>query len=374
MSCFKPTTQQELSEWIVERGESQQKVHWLGVFGRQDELSLELAPFKQVIDYPFRDMTITVETGMTLSRLQQVLAEHQQWLPLNVPSPETTTLAEVICRNWFGSFSAGYGTMRDWLLGVTAIDGRGRIFHAGGRVVKNVAGYDLCKLLVGSNGKLAIPVTATLQVKPQPKQILVHRLSAKQAEGLNSLWKTIRDLPFNPVVFDVVTSDDNDGNKHFLYAVEGSEETTRSLSDQIEQAVRRQSDAELLAVEPWSAEMDPWLDIANHSSQSVILRLGSVPSQTIDLLEIATRQHWTGFGLTSRGVSIVKSPRATQELPESELLQSLVAEVSTLNVNIQALSDHQVETDSAQAGKNEAAKNSLMEKIKLEFDPHQLFS
>ena len=376
MSCFKPTTQQELSEWIVKRGDSQQKIQWLCTLGQQDELSLDLSGFKQVIDYPFRDMTITIETGMTVSQLQKVLEEHQQWLPVNVPHPETTTLAEVICKNWFGSLSAGYGTMRDWLLGVTAIDGRGRIFHAGGRVVKNVAGYDLCKLLVGSNGELAIPVVATLQVKPQPQQILVHQLKSKTIEGLKTLWLTLRNLPFNPVVFDAISTDeydDNNSNMCLLCAVEGTKETTQSLSDQIKQTIDQHPDTELTSVQTWTSELDPWIVDAENWKQSVILRIGSLPSQTIDVLDIASKHHLSGFGQTTRGVCILRSVEAAETAEGEERIKSFLAKLSSLNANYQCLSGHQIPMKNTHSQEKAASRNSLIEKIKSEFDPQKLF-
>jgi len=373
MSCFKPTTQQELSEWIVKRGDSQQKIQWLGALGQQGELPLDLAGFKQVIDYPFRDMTITIETGMTVSQLQKVLEEHQQWLPVNVPHPERATVAEVICKNWFGSFAAGYGTMRDWLLGVTAVDGRGRIFHAGGRVVKNVAGYDLSKLLVGSNGELAIPVAATLQVKPIPQQILVHQLSSKTTEGLKTLWQTFRELPFNPVIFDAISLDVNDSNIHLLYAVEGTKETTQSLSDQIRQTVSQQSDAELVTVQPWNSELDPWIATANNLKQATVLRIGSLPSQTIDVLDIAVKHRMSGFGQTTRGVCIVRSFEAAETAQSEQRIRSLLADLSSLNVKVQCLSGHQIPENNPHSSENGASRNLLIEKIKSEFDPHKLF-
>jgi FAD/FMN-containing dehydrogenase len=126
----------------------------------EDSTPVDLSAWNGVIDYPHRDMTITVQTGITLEELRVCLAEQNQWLPVDVPWPERMRVADLILDHWYGSFSAGHGTIRDWLLGITAIDGAGRVFHAGGRVVKNVAGYDLCKLLVGSAGALGLPLEA----------------------------------------------------------------------------------------------------------------------------------------------------------------------------------------------------------------------
>ena len=393
MSCFRPTSQQQLSEWIVESADSDRKIHWLTPLGQEAERSLELTEFDQVIDYPYWDMTITVETGMTVSRLQEVLKEHQQWLPVNVPRPDQTTLAEVICQNWFGSFAAGYGTIRDWLLGVSAIDGRGRIFHAGGRVVKNVAGYDLCKLLVGSRGELAIPVSATLQVKPQPQQILAHRMASKTVEGLRKLWQAVRDLPFNPVVFDVISAGEDSAGEdsagkdsvaessagagtnglRLSCAIEGTADTVQRLSDEIRQTVEKLAETELLEVLPWDSQADPWIAIEQGCSQSVVMRIGSLPSQTVDVLAKAKKYRLSGFGLSSRGVSVLKSFPATESAKAIGQVQRFLEDLSCSATNIQCLSGHEIPGFSCCSSGKGTSSERLAGKLKAEFDPHQLF-
>jgi len=89
-------------------------------------------------------------------------------------------------------------------------------------------------------------------------------LSSKTTEGLNALWQTLRELPFNPVIFDAVVTDNNNGNIHLVYAVEGTKQTTQSLSDQIRQTIDQQPDAELVSVQTWSSELDPWIVAADN--------------------------------------------------------------------------------------------------------------
>lgn len=158
-----------------------------GLPARQPGLGLSLAGLNRLVDYPARDLTITVEAGMTLAALRETLAAENQWLPIDAPQSANATLGGLIATNFSGPRRFGYGTMRDYLIGVTAIDGRGVMFHGGGRVVKNVAGYDFCKLLIGSLGTLGVVVQATLKVKPLPEAsaLLVHPLaSLAEAEPL----------------------------------------------------------------------------------------------------------------------------------------------------------------------------------------------
>jgi glycolate oxidase FAD binding subunit len=136
---------------------------------RREATELHLERLRQVIDYPARDMTITVEAGLRVRDLQQLLAEERQRLAIDIPQAAEATIGGAIATNVSGSRRFGHGTFRDYLIGVTAIDGQGRLFSAGGRVVKNVAGYDLCKLLIGSLGTLGVITQVTLKLRPMPE-------------------------------------------------------------------------------------------------------------------------------------------------------------------------------------------------------------
>ncbi|MCC7084142.1 MAG: FAD-binding oxidoreductase [Pirellulales bacterium] len=140
-----------------------------GLAPRDAGLGLAMRGLKRVIDYPARDMTITVEAGITIDALAASLAKERQWLPIDLPNAHQATLGGVIATNTYGARRYGNGTMRDYVIGIAAVDGRGSMFHGGGRVVKNVAGYDFCKLLTGSLGTLGVITQVTLKVKPRPE-------------------------------------------------------------------------------------------------------------------------------------------------------------------------------------------------------------
>jgi glycolate oxidase FAD binding subunit len=139
-----------------------------GLPAKAQGIGLSTASLTRVVDYPARDMTITVEAGITMTALAEILAAEGQQLPIDVPNPDRATLGGVIATNWSGPRRYGHGTIRDYVIGISAVDGRGVAFKAGGRVVKNVAGYDFCKLLTGSLGTLAVITQVTLKVKPIP--------------------------------------------------------------------------------------------------------------------------------------------------------------------------------------------------------------
>lgn len=128
--------------------------------------TLDLAKLNRVVDYTPRDMTIVVEPGVRMGELSRQLAAEKQQLPIDVPRAAEATIGGVVATNWSGPRRFGFGTVRDYLIGIHAVDGRGIAFKGGGRVVKNVAGYDFCKLLTGSMGTLGVITQLAFKVKP----------------------------------------------------------------------------------------------------------------------------------------------------------------------------------------------------------------
>lgn len=132
-------------------------------------VACDLTALAGVIDYPARDMTITVRAGTTVAALQAELAREGQWLPIDVPDPERATLGGAVAVNASGPRRYGYGTLRDYVIGISFVTDDAAEVKAGGRVVKNVAGYDLMKLQIGALGTLGAVTRLTLKVKPKPE-------------------------------------------------------------------------------------------------------------------------------------------------------------------------------------------------------------
>ncbi|MGC4043865.1 MAG: FAD-binding oxidoreductase [Armatimonas sp.] len=130
---------------------------------------LDLGALNQIVAVEPGDMTITVQCGATLAEVQAALEPHGQWLPLDPPQAETATMGGIIATNAFGPLRLGYGTARDWLVGLSVVDAEGRLTKGGGKVVKNVTGYDLPKLHVGALGTLGVLVEATFKTSPRPE-------------------------------------------------------------------------------------------------------------------------------------------------------------------------------------------------------------
>ena len=136
---------------------------------RRPGVAIDTTGINRLIDYPFADMTITVEAGMTLSALRAILAEQGQRVLVDAPDPDQATLGGIYATNASGPRRYAAGRPRDQIIGVSFVTSEGVVVKGGGRVVKNVAGYDFPKLLTGSMGTLGIITQLTLKVRPIPE-------------------------------------------------------------------------------------------------------------------------------------------------------------------------------------------------------------
>jgi glycolate oxidase FAD binding subunit len=140
-----------------------------GGIPRAPGVALDTRALDRVIDYPSADMTITVQAGITLRALSAILAEKGQRLLVDAPQADRATLGGVYATNASGPRRFGAGRPRDQIIGVSFVNAAGELVKGGGRVVKNVAGYDFPKLLTGSLGTLGVITQLTLKVRPIPE-------------------------------------------------------------------------------------------------------------------------------------------------------------------------------------------------------------
>ncbi len=140
-----------------------------GGIPRTPGVAVDLRGLGRIVDYPAADMTITVEAGMTLAAVRAELRAQGQALSVDAPRADRATLGGIFATNAVGPRSFGLGRPRDQVIGVRFVDAEGTTIKGGGRVVKNVAGYDLPKLLTGSMGTLGVLAELTLKVRPLPE-------------------------------------------------------------------------------------------------------------------------------------------------------------------------------------------------------------
>lgn len=164
---------------------------------------VDLRALSQVLEYAPEDMTVTVEAGLTLAALKKALQTHAQWLPLDPHGCETLTIADLLAYNRSGPRRLGYGTVRDYVIGLKAVLPDGRLIASGGKVVKNVAGYDLAKLFIGGGHSLGIVVEVTFKVRPMPER---EQFLELQVDSLTEAGRWIETLSMSslvPIVLDL---------------------------------------------------------------------------------------------------------------------------------------------------------------------------
>jgi glycolate oxidase FAD binding subunit len=172
---------------------------------RRADVVLSLERMNRIVDYSPPDLTITVEAGTTLRELNETIGRDRLWLPLDPPGAKAASVGAIIACNSSGALRCGYGTPRDYVIGLTLAHADGSRSKSGGRVVKNVAGYDLNKLYVGSYGTLAVITEATFKLRPLPENRVTVALTAKQSGRLTALSRQLQAAELQPAAF-VLTS------------------------------------------------------------------------------------------------------------------------------------------------------------------------
>lgn len=148
-------------------------------------------------DYEPADLTVTARAGTRLGQLATELSARGQWLPADPPHARRRTLGGLVATGAAGPLGTAYGAPRDHVLGLTVVTGDGRILRLGGRVMKNVAGFDLVKLVVGSRGTLGIVVSATVRLFPLPEE---DRALVFPADGAAAMAAAALGVATAPVV------------------------------------------------------------------------------------------------------------------------------------------------------------------------------
>ena len=132
------------------------------------DVVLDLSRLDRVVDYQPADLTVTTEAGITLESLRRELAQGEKYVPLEAPLSHRATVGGILATGYSGPMRHSYGLPRDWIIGISVVGTDGVETKAGGRVVKNVTGYDLNKLYTGSLGTLGVIVEASFKLAPVP--------------------------------------------------------------------------------------------------------------------------------------------------------------------------------------------------------------
>jgi len=175
-----------------------------GVPERVDIL-LRTTRMNTIEHYDPGDLTVGIHAGMTFAQVQQRLAEHQQWLPFDAPNLERATIGGLLATGAAGPLKSAFGGMRDFCIGIQFATAGGKVAKGGGRVVKNVAGYDLMKLLIGSYGSLAVITKANFKVFPKPRQTRTFVCGFGSLEEALKFRGQLFRSPLTPICLEIIS-------------------------------------------------------------------------------------------------------------------------------------------------------------------------
>ncbi len=362
----------------------------LGLPPTKPGIALDLRHLDQVLDFPARDMTITVQAGIPIRRFQEITAAENLRLPVDVPLSDRATLGGAIATNSSGPRRYGFGTLRDYVIGISVINDEGQETKAGGRVVKNVAGYDLCKLHVGALGTLGVINQVTLKLKPLPEDQTL--IAVRCQENLATLLDRLHETRTRPVALTVVgpqgvnavfpTGDGPDeiASKGWLVLVgfEGNDET---LEWQVKQLKREVGELGIPASSHWPNEMGrhAWnalTDFPLSESASVSFKANLLPSGTAAFCErlasldkrIALHAH------AGNGIVIGHLNPALQLNETGPLIRQLLDAATAQQGNLTLLRSPPAWKNHLPVWGSPRSDNWLIRAVKDKLDPRGLFN
>ena len=172
---------------------------------RPIDLLLSTARLNKVVAHRHGDLTATVQSGARLAQVNQLLAEHRQWIPLDPPWADRATIGGLVGTNDSGPRRHRYGAPRDLIIGVEFARADGKLAKGGGIVVKNVAGYDLPRLMTGAFGSLAVVITATFKLFPLTTSSRTLVVDLKEPRDLGALAGKILESHLTPTALEFET-------------------------------------------------------------------------------------------------------------------------------------------------------------------------
>jgi len=338
---------------------------------RQADVVLSLSRLNRIIEYSPPDLTACVEAGVTLGDFTAATMKHRQWLPVDPPGFTRASLGAIAACNSSGALRLGFGTPRDYVIGLKLAHADGTESKSGGRVVKNVAGYDMNKLYVGSYGTLAVITEVIVKLRPLADCNSTMLITSKYRGPLFHLAKRVLAselLPASVVLCRRLSALPEDA---LLIRFIDSEASVASQVDWVNAAVDDTSTAALLSEADAEAA---WAEVADFDERATRLRI-SVPLSSVPAeFEKAFVAHIECVATADIGTGIIRmSFDADERLVADQikrLRKSVVSSGGTLFIE---KAPHEVKAE-ADAWGDAGATLSLMRTLKEAFDPRSLLN
>ena len=328
----------------------------LGATPERVDVVLSVERLRRQLAYEPGDMTTTVQAGMPLGHLQGVLGAQGQFVALDPPATAATTIGGVIATNASGPRRLLYGTARDLVLGISVVTADGNRTKAGGRVVKNVTGYDLTKLYIGSLGTLAVALELTFKVDPlPPAEATLGVAGAGQADILPVLTAFLR-LPLRLNSLELLNTaamaalQANSGVAVpmspylFLARLEGDAAVTAGQKERIAETLRGLSLSAPAVTQDWQPEEQQrlWSCLAAQAflpdsvTAKVGLRINDLAAFCADIEALSTDPPWLLHAHAGNGIVSVQIPVGDGNE------ETLLVQIQSLDACVARLNGHRV--------------------------------
>jgi glycolate oxidase FAD binding subunit len=285
-------------------------------------LVLGLKRLNRLLEHEPGDLTATVQAGMTLGALQRELGRRGQWLSLDPAHADEATLGGILSSNAAGPRRHLYGSCRDLLIGVTVVTASGALVKGGGKVVKNVAGYDLPKLFIGAFGTLGVVVEATVKLRPRPEadRLVVARFASLKEAGAAA--RAVMSSDLLPSALDLADDEtlralamDGAGGAALLIGVDGIPEQVDWQCAEVERLLRLQGLVDTRVLDG-AARDQAWrarggLRRSAFTETAAVMKWVILPAQVADLMEqgagVAQRAGLAAALAAHAGVGVVEA-------------------------------------------------------------------
>lgn len=359
---------------------------WRGIGSKTDSpvtVTLHTDRLSRITEYSPGDMIVSVQSGMPLAQLQEELQPYQQMLALDPACRPDSTLGGLVAQAAYGPSRVGYGTLRDMVTGLRVVLASGDVIKVGSKVVKNVAGYDLPKLFIGSRGSLGIITECTFKLKPIPRHRELYKVTGS-AEDIARVHSEIMAAALTVSALEMVEpgGGHGGGDSDRWTLLVGCDENASAANSQV-QRLRQMCGAVPVEILQNSEVAEFWSDYRQDlAGASTVIRVQSAPNQMVALAH-RLRRALQAAGLDARysftlSDGIGKIYSGEQNFERVRLLLETLARESepwaTAREIEQLPREMPWDAQTAESRRVHAGETLLMQRIKEVYDPQGIFN
>jgi glycolate oxidase FAD binding subunit len=316
-----------------------------------DEEPLETGGLNRILEHNVGDFTAVLEAGTPFAEAQAAFAEHRQRLAWDPPDPGGATVGGIVATNDSGPLRHRYGGVRDLVVGITVVLSDGTVAKSGGKVIKNVAGYDLAKLFSGSFGTLGLIASVAVRLHPLPEATATVTAGSEDPDELLRAVVALAKLPLEADCFDV-TWQDGEGRLALQFSGATAQEQAERACDHVPlDAATEDHD--------WAAHR------ALQRSQGASLKVSGRPTDLPNVLRAADEHGATVVSRAALGLSwLAFAPGEDLAERVATVRQALSPRTCTVLDGADRVGDQWPDAGGAQV---------VMERLKARFDPARIF-